>query len=70
MMTQRGWTRAVAVNVPEATVMVYLPANPGHGAERVCFAVCDGEHLVVGAGTIDLGPLAQFAADHRLLAKF
>lgn len=68
-MNRRGWVRAVAVNDGDDLVLVYLPEDAGSGStQKVCVAVCSDRQLVIVAGTIDAGPLAQLIARQGGLA--
>jgi hypothetical protein len=61
VMHRRGWTRAVGVVNAQSTVVVYLPENAStDGPESVCFAVCDGNDLVVGSATLNPERLVKF----------
>jgi hypothetical protein len=69
-MSRRGWNRVVAVGDAEKLVLIYMPGNARWGAtQRVCLAVCDGDKLVVVAGTIEPAPLAELMAQKGVLAR-
>lgn len=63
---RRGWTRAVAVNNADATVVIYVPSSDSNTTtQHVCLAVCEGEQLVIVEGTLDGDQLAKFAMRMR-----
>lgn len=71
MMRKRDWQRIIAVSDRDAKVMVFAP-NDGsaRGPQRVCIAVCEGDRLIVVAGTINLGPLVKLVELHGGRPRF
>lgn len=65
-----GWSRLVAVNDGNDTVMVFVPDTWEEGdSVRVCVAVCDGTELVVVSARAGVDPLLKMAAQQqRVLA--
>lgn len=61
-MEKRGWYRLVGVMKGTEMVAVYVSKKASSpGDLKVCFAVSDGEHMVVGSARADLEPLAKLA---------
>jgi len=62
-MEKRGWYRLVGVMEEKQVVAVYVSKKAtSPGDLKVCFAVTDGEHLVIGSARADLEPLARLAS--------
>jgi len=63
-MEKRGWQRLVGVKDGTHVVMVYVSKKArSPGDLKVCFAVTDGEHLVIGSARANLEPLAKLAGE-------
>lgn len=63
-MEKRGWYRVVGVVEESHMVAVYVSKKASSpGDLKVCFAVTDGEHLVIGSARADLEPLAKLAGE-------
>ena len=63
-MEKRGWYRLVGVMKGTEMVAVYVSKKTSSpGDLKVCFAVTDGEHLVIGSARANLEPLAKLAGE-------
>jgi hypothetical protein len=63
-MEKRGWQRLVGVMKGTEMVVVYVSKKTSSPEDlKVCFAVTDGEHLVIGSARADLEPLARLAGE-------
>jgi len=63
-MERRGWYRLVGVMKDAEMVAVFVSKKAGSPEDlKVCFAVTDGEHLVIGSARANLEPLARLASE-------
>ncbi len=72
-MTDRGWTRVVAVTNRNETVLIYTPTAVSADADgllRVCVGVCHGRELVVVSAKVSPAPLVELASKRRGAAHF